>query len=92
MSLSSTFLTFVNRPGNRGKRDSQMLLMRFLHRVHYNEEMNPLELEMHHQIRNIIGVNPTFYDFLFQIDAGKCQNRNDTRMSCSTLKLADTLD
>ena len=59
----------VSRPGNRGKRDSQMLLMRFLNRVHYNHAMNPLELEMHHQIRNIIGVNPTFYEFLFQIDA-----------------------
>ena len=59
----------VSRPGNRGKRDSQMLLMRFLNRVHYNNAMNPLELEMHHQIRNIIGVNPTFYEFLFQIDA-----------------------
>ena len=59
----------VSRPGNRGKRDSQMLLMRFLNRVHYNLPMNPLELEMHHQIRNIIGVNPTFYEFLFQIDA-----------------------
>ena len=59
----------VSRPGNRGKRDSQMLLMRFLNRVHYNYPMNPLELEMHHQIRNIIGVNPTFYEFLFQIDA-----------------------
>jgi chitin synthase len=31
--------------------------------------MNPLELEMYHQIRNIIGVNPTFYEYLFQIDA-----------------------
>ena len=59
----------VSRPGNRGKRDSQMLLMRFLNRVHYNLPMNPLELEMHHQIRNIIGVNPTFYEFMFQIDA-----------------------
>jgi chitin synthase len=59
----------VSRPGNRGKRDSQMLLMRFLNRVHYNLPMNPLELEMHHHIRNIIGVNPTFYEFLFQIDA-----------------------
>ena len=59
----------VSRPGNRGKRDSQMLIMRFLNRVHYNLSMNPLELEMHHQIRNIIGVNPTFYEFLFQIDA-----------------------
>ncbi|KAI9714247.1 MAG: hypothetical protein M1828_001178 [Chrysothrix sp. TS-e1954] len=59
----------VSRPGNRGKRDSQMVLMRFLNRVHYNLPMTPLELEMHHQIRNIIGVNPTFYEFLLQIDA-----------------------
>ncbi|ETN46065.1 uncharacterized protein HMPREF1541_00249 [Cyphellophora europaea CBS 101466] len=59
----------VSRPGNRGKRDSQMVIMRFLNRVHYNLPMNPLELEMHHQIRNIIGVNPTFYEFMLQIDA-----------------------
>ncbi|KAM0194274.1 hypothetical protein ACHAPA_005180 [Fusarium lateritium] len=59
----------VSRPGNRGKRDSQMVLMRFLNRVHYNLAMSPMELEMYHQIRNIIGVNPTFYEYLFQIDA-----------------------
>ncbi|EPE09997.1 glycosyltransferase family 2 protein [Ophiostoma piceae UAMH 11346] len=59
----------VSRPGNRGKRDSQMILMRFLNRVHYNLSMSPLELEMYHQIRNIIGVNPTFYEFMLQIDA-----------------------
>ncbi|PNP47238.1 hypothetical protein TGAMA5MH_01053 [Trichoderma gamsii] len=59
----------VSRPGNRGKRDSQMVLMRFLNRVHYNLPMSPLELEMYHQIRNIIGVNPAFYEFMFQIDA-----------------------
>ncbi|KAF2772183.1 CHS5 chitin synthase, class V [Teratosphaeria nubilosa] len=59
----------VSRPGNRGKRDSQMILMRFLNRVHYNLPMSPMELELHHHIRNIIGVNPTFYEFLLQIDA-----------------------
>lgn len=59
----------VSRPGNRGKRDSQMIIMRFLNRVHYNFAMSPLELEMYHQIRNIIGVNPTFYEFMLQIDA-----------------------
>lgn len=31
--------------------------------------MNPLELEMFHQIKNVIGVNPTFYEYLFTIDA-----------------------
>ncbi|KAI1265793.1 glycosyltransferase family 2 protein [Xylariaceae sp. FL1019] len=59
----------VSRPGNRGKRDSQMVMMRFLNRVHYNLAMSPLELEMYHQIRNVIGVNPTFYEYMLQIDA-----------------------
>lgn len=31
--------------------------------------MNPLELEMYHQIKNVIGVNPSFYEYLFTVDA-----------------------
>ncbi|KAF9048289.1 glycosyltransferase family 2 protein [Hymenopellis radicata] len=58
-----------SRPGNRGKRDSQMLLMQFLNKVHFNSPMNPFELEMYHQIKNVIGVNPTFYEYLFMVDA-----------------------
>ncbi|KAG9027121.1 hypothetical protein FRB95_008118 [Tulasnella sp. JGI-2019a] len=58
-----------SRPGNRGKRDSQMALMHFLNKVHFNSPMNPLELEMYHQIKNVIGVNPTFYEYVFMIDA-----------------------
>jgi chitin synthase len=30
--------------------------------------MNPLELEMYHQIKNVIGVNPSFYEYLFIVD------------------------
>ncbi|KAJ3060560.1 hypothetical protein HDU98_003495, partial [Podochytrium sp. JEL0797] len=58
-----------SRPGNRGKRDSQMILMRFLNRVHFNAEMNPLELEMYHHMKNIIGVNPSFYEYILMVDA-----------------------
>ncbi|KAJ3999067.1 glycosyltransferase family 2 protein [Lentinula boryana] len=58
-----------SRPGNRGKRDSQMILMHFLNKVHFNSPMNPMELEMYHQIKNVIGVNPTFYEYLFTVDA-----------------------
>ncbi|KAK2740533.1 hypothetical protein FQN57_006036 [Myotisia sp. PD_48] len=76
----------VSRPGNRGKRDSQMLVMRFLNRVHYNAPMSPLELEMHHQIRNIIGVNPTFYEFILQVDADTTVEPDSaTRMVASFL-------
>ncbi|KAH9903379.1 glycosyltransferase family 2 protein [Cubamyces lactineus] len=58
-----------SRPGNRGKRDSQMVLMHFLNKVHFNAPMNPLELEIYHQIKNVIGVNPTFYEYVFMVDA-----------------------
>ncbi|KAJ3287115.1 hypothetical protein HDU79_005969 [Rhizoclosmatium sp. JEL0117] len=57
------------RPGNRGKRDSQLILMRFLSRVHFNQPMNPLELELYHHMKNIIGVDPSFYEFIFSVDA-----------------------
>jgi chitin synthase len=30
--------------------------------------MNPLELEMYHQIKNVIGVNPRCYEFLLTVD------------------------
>ncbi|KAK4506134.1 hypothetical protein PRZ48_004099 [Zasmidium cellare] len=58
-----------SKPGNRGKRDSQILLMSFLNRVHHRSPMNPLELEMFHQINNIIGVDPELYEYAFMVDA-----------------------
>lgn len=58
-----------SRPGNRGKRDSQILVMRFLNRVHFDAEMSPLELEIYHQIKNVIGVDPKLYEFLLTVDA-----------------------
>jgi chitin synthase len=58
-----------SKPGNRGKRDSQVLLMSFLNRVHHRSPMNPLELEMFHQINNIIGVDPELYEYLLMVDA-----------------------
>ena len=58
-----------SKPGNRGKRDSQVLLLSFLNRVHHRAPMSPLELEMFHQINNIIGVDPELYEYLLMVDA-----------------------
>ncbi|GAN00666.1 chitin synthase [Mucor ambiguus] len=57
------------KPGNRGKRDSQMICMNFLNRVHFDSEMTPMELEMYHQIKNVIGVNPSFYEYILMVDS-----------------------
>ncbi|KAL1987792.1 hypothetical protein VTN96DRAFT_2195 [Rasamsonia emersonii] len=58
-----------SKPGNRGKRDSQILLLNFLNRVHHRAPMSPLELEMFHQINNVIGVDPELYEYLLMVDA-----------------------
>ncbi|KAI9811878.1 MAG: hypothetical protein M1827_005229 [Pycnora praestabilis] len=58
-----------SKPGNRGKRDSQILLLSFLNRVHHRSPMSSLELEMFHQINNIIGVDPELYEYLLMVDA-----------------------
>lgn len=58
-----------SRPGNRGKRDSQILLLNFLNRVHHRSPMAPLELEIFHQINNIIGVDPELYEYCMMVDA-----------------------
>ena len=61
--------TETSKPGNRGKRDSQVLLLQYLNRVHFDAPMSPLELEIYHQMRNVIGIDPTFYEYIFQVDA-----------------------
>ncbi|KAJ4253433.1 hypothetical protein NW762_010591 [Fusarium torreyae] len=57
------------KPGNRGKRDTQVLLMSFLNRVFHGSPMNPLEVEMFHHINDVIGVDPRLYEFLLMVDA-----------------------
>ncbi|KAJ2690731.1 hypothetical protein IWW39_000533 [Coemansia spiralis] len=61
--------TEKSRPGNRGKRDSQMLLLHFLNRVHFEAPMSPLDLEIYHQLKNVIGVHPSLYEYVLMVDA-----------------------
>jgi chitin synthase len=58
-----------SRPGNRGKRDSQIVLMRFLNHLHYEKPMSPLELEMRHHIQTVIGIDPKWYEYMLMVDA-----------------------
>ncbi|KAI9217611.1 chitin synthase-domain-containing protein [Blastocladiella britannica] len=59
----------ISRPGNRGKRDSQMILMRFLNKVHTGKPMSPLECELQWHIERLIGIDPKWYEFMLMVDA-----------------------
>ncbi|KAJ3160394.1 Chitin synthase, class 3 [Geranomyces michiganensis] len=57
------------KPGNRGKRDSQVLLMNFLSKVIMDDRMNELEFEMFHKLWSITGLHPEIYETCFMVDA-----------------------
>ncbi|RKP03768.1 hypothetical protein CXG81DRAFT_9117, partial [Caulochytrium protostelioides] len=57
------------KPGNRGKRDSQLLLMNFLSRVMFDDRMTALDYELFRQIHRITGVTPDRYETLLMVDA-----------------------
>ncbi|ODQ67036.1 hypothetical protein NADFUDRAFT_9032, partial [Nadsonia fulvescens var. elongata DSM 6958] len=59
----------VSKPGNRGKRDSQIILMSFLQHVMFDERMSELEYEMFNGIWKITGIAPDFYEILLMVDA-----------------------
>ncbi|KAJ5085240.1 hypothetical protein N7532_010011 [Penicillium argentinense] len=59
----------ASKPGNRGKRDSQIILMSFLQKVMFDERMTELEFEMFNGMWNVTGIPPDFYECCLMVDA-----------------------
>ncbi|CAH7686475.1 chitin synthase 3 [Phakopsora pachyrhizi] len=57
------------KPGNRGKRDSQVLLMSFLQKVMFDERMTEFDFEFFNSIWRITGVSPDHYEICLMVDA-----------------------
>ncbi|KAG5460514.1 MAG: chitin synthase-domain-containing protein, partial [Olpidium bornovanus] len=57
------------KPGNRGKRDSQVILMRFFQKVIFNDPMTPLEYDLFCKIRHAAKVTADAYEILLMVDA-----------------------
>ncbi|KAJ7056919.1 glycosyltransferase family 2 protein, partial [Mycena amicta] len=57
------------KPGNRGKRDSQIVLMAFLQKVMFDERMTTFEYEFFNSIWRVTGVSPERYELVLCVDA-----------------------
>lgn len=55
------------KPGNRGKRDSQMILMNFFSRVTYNDRMCPLDYDLFRKTQSLMGVTPDFFEVCLMV-------------------------
>ena len=57
------------KPGNRGKRDSQIILMSFLQKVMFDERMTELEYEIFNGLWKVTGMSPDFFEVVLMVDA-----------------------
>lgn len=57
------------KPGNRGKRDSQIVLMAFLQKVMFDERMTTFEYEFFNCMWRATGVSPDRYELVLCVDA-----------------------
>ena len=55
------------KPGNRGKRDSQLILMNFFSRVTYNDRMCALDYDIFRKIHHLMGVTPDFFEIVLMV-------------------------
>ncbi|KAJ2995707.1 hypothetical protein HDV02_000545 [Globomyces sp. JEL0801] len=74
------------KPGNRGKRDSQLILMRFFSRVTLRDRMSPLEYDLFRKIHHITGVTPDFYEAVLMVDADTQVDKPSLRYLVNTLQ------
>lgn len=57
------------KPGNRGKRDSQIIMMSFFQKVIFDERMTPLEYDLFTKVRYLMGINPDDFEICLMVDA-----------------------
>lgn len=57
------------KPGNRGKRDSQIILMQFLQKVMFDGRMTMMEYEFFNAIWRVTGVSPDHFEICLMVDA-----------------------
>lgn len=85
--------TGEGKPGNRGKRDSQMILMNFIMRVNYNERFTPLDFDLFRKVYTLCGVHADFFEAVLMVSplfaspsetdevVGRCGHPHCSRLS-----------
>ncbi|KAF9905346.1 hypothetical protein EC991_001711 [Linnemannia zychae] len=59
----------ATKPGNRGKRDSQLILMSFFQRVLFADRFTELDFELFHKMHVLMNVWPDRFELCLMIDA-----------------------
>ncbi|CAN6669983.1 chitin synthase 3 [Trichomonascus vanleenenianus] len=93
------------KSGNRGKRDSQLIIMGFLQRIMFEERMTDLENELYLSVLDVTRFRPEDYELILMVDADTvvypdsmrhmvvCLSRDTTVMGlCGETKISNKTD
>lgn len=58
-----------SKPGNRGKRDSQVIIMGFFQKLLYQERMTDLDFEIYEAFKEVMDMEPACFEMIMMVDA-----------------------
>ena len=67
------------KAGNRGKRDSQLILMKFFSNITFNDRLTPLDYELFWKIQRLYGKSPLVFDIVCMVDADTLVKRDSLK-------------
>ncbi|KAH9387069.1 chitin synthase [Nematocida major] len=86
-----TDIILVLKTENRGKRDSQMVMMSFFHHVLYRTRMTQLDLDLYKKIRTLTGMSPDAFGAILMVDADTTVRQGAVRIMARTMQSDESI-
>jgi len=86
-----TNIVLILKSENRGKRDSQMIVMNFFHRILYKVRMSPLDIDLYRKIKDLTGISPESFGAILMVDADTSVRQGALRKMARTMHHNESL-
>lgn len=81
----STDIILILKSENRGKRDSQMVIMSFFHHILYRTRLTQLDTDLHQKIKGLTGMSPSEFEAVLMVDADTTVRQGAVRIMARTM-------
>ncbi|KAI5189489.1 chitin synthase [Nematocida minor] len=81
----TTDIILILKTENRGKRDSQMIIMSFFHHILYSTRMTQLDMDLYKKIKHLTGMAPSSFEAILMVDADTTVQQGAVRIMSRTM-------
>lgn len=83
--IKTANIILILKTENRGKRDSQMIIMSFLHRIMYQSRLTQLDVQLYQKMKALSGINPEDFGGILMVDADTSVRPDAVRIMARTM-------